>query len=96
MIGAINGYEQNYNYFQAKPVTEREARPVYGGDNNFFVNPPAGAYYPPQDLFSGKTAGISTLVDSAAIGAGGARDVQQNLVAQAGYAAGTSSRSWVC
>ena len=38
MIGAINGYEQNYNYFQAKPVTEREARPVYGGDNNFFVN----------------------------------------------------------
>lgn len=96
MIGAINGYEQNYNYFQAKPVTEREARPVYGGDNNFFVHPPEGAYYPPQDLFSRRTEGISALVDNATIGAGGARDVQQNLIAQAGYSAGTSSRSWVC
>ena len=94
MVAPINGYE-NYNYFQAKPVTEREARPVYGGDN-FFVNPPAGAYYPPQDLFSGKTTGISNLVDSASIGAGGVREVHQNLTAQAGYDAGTSSRSWVC
>ena len=96
MVDSINGYYQNYNYFQAKPVNEREARPVYGGDNNFFVNPPVGAYYPEKDLFSGKTTGISTLVDSATIGAGGARNVQQNLVAQAGYSAGTSSRSWVC
>ncbi len=95
MLNSINGYQQNYNYFQAKPVTEREAKPVYGGEN-FFVNPPVGAYYPSQDLFSGKTSGISTLVDGAAIGAGGVRAIQQNIAAQAGYEAGTSSRSWVC
>ena len=95
MVGAINGYENNYNYFQAKPVKEREARPIYGGDN-FFVNPPTGVYYPPQDIFSGKTSGISQLVDAASVGAGGSRDVQQNLVAQAGYQAGISHRSWVC
>lgn len=35
----INGIN-NYNPFYAKPVKEREANPVYGG-NNFFVNPGA-------------------------------------------------------
>ncbi len=32
----ING--EQFNYFQIKPVNEREANPIYGG-NNFFVNP---------------------------------------------------------
>ena len=96
MLNSINGYYQNYNYFQAKPVNEREAKPIYGGNNNFFVNPPVGAYYPEQDIFSSKTSGISALVDGATAGISGARDVQQNLVAQAGYEAGTSSRSWIC
>ncbi len=93
MVAPING--QYYNYFQAKPVTEREAKPVYGG-NNFFVNPPEGAYFPPSDLFKGNTVGLSGLVANATIGNGGERSVSQSIAPQAGYTAGASSRSWVC
>ena len=39
MVAGINGFEK-FNFFQAKPVNERGANPVYGG-NNFFVNPGA-------------------------------------------------------
>ena len=38
MVGAVNGLENNYNFFQAPQVKERGANPVYGGEN-FFVNP---------------------------------------------------------
>ena len=95
MVSPINGYQQNYNFFQAKPVTEREAKPVYGGGENFFVNPPVGYSYPSQDLFSGRTAGLSGLVANSAVGESGVREIYQNIGAQAGYAAGTSSRSWI-
>ena len=40
MVGAINGLENGYNFFQAPRVKERGANPIYGG-NNFFVNPGA-------------------------------------------------------
>ena len=95
MVAPLNSYQNNYNFFQAKPVTERKARPIYGGEN-FFVNPPVGFTYPPQDVFSSNTSGLSGLVANAPIGAGGSREIHQNLAAQAGYEAGTSSRSWVC
>lgn len=36
-MGAIDAIS-NYNFFKAKPVGERGANPIYGG-NNFFVNP---------------------------------------------------------
>ena len=94
MTIAINGYQQNYNYFQAKPVTEREAKPVYGGDN-FFVNPPSGYTYPPQDLFSGKTEGLSGLVANASSNVSGGISVTQNLAAQAGYSSGVTRQSWI-
>ena len=82
----INGI-QNYNYF---PVDERNARPVYGGEN-FFVNPrPEITSYVPQDLFSGNTVGLSGLVANSVDG-----NVHQNLPAQAGYSAGVSTRSFV-
>lgn len=89
MINAINGYQQNYNYFQAKPVQEREAKPVYGGEN-FFVNPPSGySAYVPEDLFSGNTVGLSNIASQ-----GG--NVVQNIPAQAGYGAGVTTRSFIC
>ena len=90
-IGAINQYQNyNYNYFQAKPVHEREAKPIYGGEN-FFVNPPTGyTEYVPQDLFNGNTVGLSGLVAS---NNGG--NITQNLPAQAGYAAGTTTVSFI-
>jgi hypothetical protein len=86
----VNGI-QNYNYFQPKPVDERNASPVWGGDNNFFVHPPVGyTEYVPQDLFSGNTVGLSGLVANSPDG-----HIQQNLAAQAGYGAGVSTRSFV-
>ena len=85
----INGV-QNYNYFQPKPVDERNARPVWGGEN-FFVNPPVGyTQYVPQDLFSGNTVGLSGLVANSPDG-----NIVQSLPAQAGYQAGVSTRSFV-
>ena len=41
MVQGINGAQSNYNFFQVKPVNEREAggTGAIRGGNNFFVNP---------------------------------------------------------
>lgn len=91
MVAQVNGQP----YIYTPPVTERGANPVYGVDN-FFVNPPVGVIeYVPQDLFSGKTAGLSGLVANAPSGVSGGIDLVQNLAPQAGYSAGVSTQSWV-
>ena len=72
----VNGI-QNYNYFQPKPADERNARPVWGGEN-FFVNPPVGyTQYVRQDLFSGNTVGLSNLAMQAQANGG---YIDQNLI----------------
>ncbi len=41
MVQAINGAQNSYNFFQVKPVNEREAggAGAIRGGSNFFVNP---------------------------------------------------------
>ena len=87
----VNGI-QNYNTYlpQLQRPEERNAQPIWGGEN-FFVHPTVGyTEYVPQDLFSGNTVGLSGLVANSPDGI-----IQQNLPAQAGYAAGVSTRSFV-
>ena len=94
MVAPINGYQNQYNFFQIKPVNEREAKPVYGGGENFFVNPRA-EYTPSQKLFSDNTSGLSSLVANSAIGEFGAREIRQNIPGQEGREAGISNYTWV-
>ena len=88
----VNGLLNHNSYLpQIKRPEERNAQPIWGGEN-FFVNPrpEISQYIPREDLFSGNTVGLSGLVANSPDG-----HVQQNLAAQAGYSAGLSTRSFI-